>query len=106
MLVKIRFFEPHSEEDDRIVESFLRDRKLITRKTQTMKPGWKTTEFWLSLLAGLVGLAFMLVGEAGPVGQGLSLLATALSALGYTVVRGSLKKAETAAGALKQLPPQ
>jgi len=53
------------------------------------KPGYKTTEFWLSVLAMLVSALF----ASGALGDGgldltiASLLATVLAAAGYTVPR-------------------
>lgn len=61
-----------------------------------MKPGYKTTEFWLTLVASLVGLAlasglipvesemFKIVGLAGSV----------LTSMGYQVSRGTAKAGE------------
>jgi hypothetical protein len=58
-----------------------------------MKPGYKTTEFWLSLLAMLLG-AFMASG-ALPVEhwsmKAGGLVATALAAMGYSYSRGVVK---------------
>lgn len=58
-----------------------------------MKPGWKTTEFWLSLAAMLVGavVASGVVPEAGPWSQVVGIIAGVLGALGYTVSRGFAK---------------
>jgi len=60
------------------------------------KPGYKTTEFWLSTAAMLLGTLFAsgLLVEGSPVMKVAGLVATALGAVGYTVVRGSVKKAE------------
>lgn len=58
------------------------------------KPGYKTTEFWLSLAAILVGAAFasnVFPSESG--GEKiLGLAATVLTTLGYTVSRTLVKK--------------
>jgi len=56
------------------------------------KPGYKTTEFWLSFAAMLVG-AILSSGAITSEGalQVLGVAATMLSALGYTVVRGNIK---------------
>lgn len=61
--------------------------------TETVKPGWKTSEFYLTVAASIVGL--LLASGAfieGPVAQALGVAATTLSALGYTVSRGQAKK--------------
>ena len=57
------------------------------------KPGWKTSEFWLSLAAALLG-AFMASGLL-PAEHGVMKIAgmalTALASLGYAVSRGRTK---------------
>ena len=60
----------------------------------TTKPGYKTTEFWLSLMAMVIGtlLASGAIGDASKFGQLLGFLATVLSSLGYTVSRSLVKK--------------
>lgn len=60
----------------------------------TTKSGYKTTEFWLSLAAMAVGVAF--ASDFFPIESGgdkiLGLAATVLAALGYTVSRSIVKK--------------
>ncbi len=58
------------------------------------KPGYKTTEFWLSVAAMLVGAALASgVFETDSGGDRiLGLAATVLASLGYTVSRGMAKK--------------
>lgn len=57
------------------------------------KPGWKTTEFWLSGAATLLSMLF----ASGVIGTGTmadkiaGLAALALTTLGYTVSRGMAK---------------
>lgn len=63
---------------------------------EEVKPGYKTTEFWLTSVASLLGLLFA-SGIIAPEGtDGLSkafaLIATALTAMGYSVSRGLAKK--------------
>ncbi len=62
------------------------------------KPGYKTTEFWLSAAAMLVGLAYGsgLIAEAGATGieKSVAFIASALAALGYSTSRGNVKAAE------------
>lgn len=57
------------------------------------KPGYKTTEFWLTLIANLIGvtLASGLVLPETQLGQGLGLATVVLSNLGYTVNRSVVK---------------
>jgi hypothetical protein len=60
----------------------------------TLKPGYKTTEWYLSSLAALVGIALSsgAIGDMTALGRGLALLATALTVAGYSVSRGLAKK--------------
>lgn len=58
-----------------------------------IKPGYKTTEFWLTVLATVVGLVVASGGapHAGPVAQALALIGSALATAGYSVSRGNAK---------------
>lgn len=58
------------------------------------KPGYKTTEFWMSLIAVAIGAvqASGVVPMEGPWGQILGMVTAALVALGYTGARLSMKK--------------
>lgn len=60
-----------------------------------MKPGYKTTEFYLTLVTILVGTAlstgFIPVGLPGTIA---GTILTVLAALGYTYYRGELKKVQ------------
>ena len=58
------------------------------------KPGWKTTEFWLSAAAFVVGalLSSGSIGTGTPIETALGIAASALAALGYSVARGAAKK--------------
>ncbi len=66
-----------------------------------MKPGYKTTEFWLSFAAVLVGflIASGAIADGGVVMKGLVAVGAMLTAAGYTVSRGIAKKAELQARA-------
>lgn len=57
------------------------------------KPGFKTSEFWLSIAAVAIGglQASGAFGDASTVGKLIGLAATVLGALGYTVSRTWLK---------------
>tara|TARA_Y100000593_G_scaffold95087_1_gene199426 strand:+ start:37199 stop:37408 length:210 start_codon:yes stop_codon:yes gene_type:complete len=61
-----------------------------------IKPGWKTTEFWLTLgtvLASLLWGADVLDPDAGgTVNKVFGFVVAALGAVGYTVSRGLAKK--------------
>lgn len=66
-----------------------------TTSDTTVKPGWRTTEFWLSSAAKLLGILF----ASGVIGDGTvemriaGLAAMLLAALGYTVSRAVVKAA-------------
>jgi hypothetical protein len=65
------------------------------------KSGWKTSEFWLSLLSVLVGalLASDALPTDSPVAKGLGLVASMLGALGYQVSRAMVKSSGNKAAA-------
>lgn len=58
------------------------------------KPGYKTTEFWLSVAASLVGFAFAAnIFPSESAGEKfLGLAAMVLASLGYSVSRSIVKK--------------
>lgn len=67
------------------------------------KPGYKTTEFWLSLLATLLG--FLLasgvmdsVGEESWVARLVGGLVAVLASLGYSASRAKVKTTSTSSG--------
>lgn len=68
------------------------------------KPGYKTTEFWLTFVAMLVGSLMasgLLDVTATAVDNQLAgMVAMMLSGLGYTAARGFAKSSETKAAAL------
>jgi len=73
------------------------------------KPGFKTTEFWLSLVAMLVG-AIMASGvldatETALDNQIVGMIAMMLTGLGYTVARSFAKGTEAKAEAFKASAP-
>jgi hypothetical protein len=57
------------------------------------RPGYKTSEFWLTGAAVLVGMltASGAFADAGAVGKGLALIASALAAAGYSYGRSLVK---------------
>jgi hypothetical protein len=58
-----------------------------------VKPGYKTTEFWMSAGATLVGLAIAsgIVPDTGMWPKIVALVVAAFSAMGYTVSRTNVK---------------
>tara|TARA_Y100000310_G_C20151665_1_gene565033 strand:+ start:72 stop:266 length:195 start_codon:yes stop_codon:yes gene_type:complete len=60
------------------------------------KAGWKTTEFWMSLAAVVLG-AFMASGllpVESPIVKSAGILAAVLGSMGYAVGRGIAKGGE------------
>lgn len=59
-----------------------------------IKPGYKTTEFWLSSITAIVGILF--ASDVFPAESDgakiLGILASVLATVGYTVSRGIAKK--------------
>jgi len=66
----------------------------MSAETPVIKPGYKTTEFWLTVVATTIGL-LMASGAITP-GSGadrwIGLIATGLASLGYSVSRGLAKQ--------------
>ncbi len=60
-----------------------------------LRPGYRTTEFWLTAIAEIVGLLLaggILSTEGdGAIARILGTIIVVLAALGYTVTRASLK---------------
>jgi hypothetical protein len=58
-----------------------------------MKPGYKTTEFWLSLLTVLISAVASsgLFASTSPAARLISIALATLTSLGYTASRTSLK---------------
>ena len=61
-----------------------------------VKPGWKTTEFWITVIVA-VGSLLWGAGILDPEGIGsankvFGLIVSGLSAVGYTISRGLVKK--------------
>ena len=69
---------------------------MAANKNTEVKPGWKSTEFWVTVVVALASLAWCagLVEPAGESGadKTFGFVCSALSALGYTVSRGLAKK--------------
>lgn len=63
--------------------------------TAPVKPGWKTTEFWLKIAAFALTALFSsgAIPTTGPVATVTAIAATMLGALGYTVSRTLVKNA-------------
>ena len=63
-----------------------------------IKPGWKSTEFILSAITALLGLAiaggFVDIEGSSSVDKIAAFICSALAAVGYSVSRATVKKAE------------
>lgn len=71
--------------------------KAMELTTPGTKPGYQTTEFWLTCLAQLVsGLyASGAIGDGSAIARILGILASVLTAAGYTISRGIAKSGST-----------
>jgi hypothetical protein len=67
----------------------------ITTTQPVAKPGYKTSEFWLTTIAILVGtlIASGAFADTTALGRALAFIASALTAAGYSYSRGLVKKA-------------
>src|SRR4029077_7274048 len=78
----------------------------VASPAPVLKPGYVTTEGWLSFLIALPGVILNsgLVTNAPELVKILTMAAAALSVLGYTTNRTSLKKAQLALAAYTVMP--
>lgn len=62
-----------------------------------MKPGYKTSEFWLNLFVFLLGaaLASGVIADGGTVAKAIGGALSLLSSLGYTMGRVGVKRADS-----------
>ncbi len=67
----------------------------VTTPPVAVKPGYKTTEFWLTFAATVVGLALAsdVIPTDGPWAKGIGLVSAVLSSMGYAVGRAKVKGA-------------
>ena len=66
----------------------------MMEETKQPKAGFKTTEFWFSTTAAVLGILFAsgAVAEGSSIDKMMGLVTTVLVGLGYTVSRGLAKK--------------
>jgi len=66
--------------------------------TPPVKPGWQTTEFWLTTVATLIGLGYAsgVIHVDGSTGldKAIAFISTALLGMGYTIGRSLVKKGQ------------
>lgn len=77
------------------VSSPLTDHVILQPSAEPVKPGWKTTEFYLSAFAMLLGLAYTsgIIATGSQWDHIAGVAVTLLAGLGYTVTRGKVKAA-------------
>ncbi len=81
-------------------------------KSPAQKPGWRSSEFWISLASMIVGalLASGLIADDSTWGKLLGMAAMLLTSLGYqvsrTVVKASGNKAAAVASVANPTQPQ
>ena len=68
---------------------------IVPSTVGVVTPGYKTSEFWMKLLATLLTAFYAsgVIPTSGTTSQVVAIVATMLGALGYTVVRGAVKTA-------------
>jgi len=61
---------------------------------EPIKPGYKTTEFWLTAAASVISLlmASGAISDGSALSKIIGVAATALTTLGYSLARGLAKK--------------
>jgi hypothetical protein len=69
-------------------------RAMSEESNTVVKPGYKTSEFWLTLGATVVGflIASGVIPETGVWPKVVALVTAAFTAMGYTISRGLAKK--------------
>ena len=71
----------------------------------TIKPGWKTTEFWLTILAQAPTVLGIFLGASNPITIGISAAATIAYTLGRSWNKGNaLAVLQGAASAAQAIP--
>lgn len=59
-----------------------------------MKPGYKTTEFWFSLVAAVLSAVYPLLTNMPDVAKAVGLVMSVLAAIGYSSSRGNAKSGQ------------
>lgn len=72
-----------------------------------MRPGYKTSEWWLALAAMAVGtlIASGLIGETSSIGKALAFASSALASIGYSYSRGLAKASLSGEQSTTKAPP-
>ena len=67
----------------------------MNEEAKSTKPGFKTTEFWFSTAAAVIGILFAsgAIAEGSSIDKIIGMAATVLAGMGYSISRGLSKKA-------------
>ena len=67
----------------------------MNEEAKPTKPGFKTTEFWFSTAAAVIGILFAsgAIAEGSSIDKIVGMAATVLAGMGYSISRGLSKKA-------------
>ena len=67
----------------------------MNKEAKPTKPGFKTTEFWFSTAAAVIGILFAsgAIAEGSSIDKIVGMAATVLAGMGYSISRGLSKKA-------------
>ena len=67
----------------------------MNEEAKPTKPGFKTTEFWFSTAAAVIGILFAsgAIAEGSSIDKIIGMAATVLAGMGYSISRGLSKKA-------------
>ncbi len=66
----------------------------MSEENKEVKPGYRTSEFWLTTVATLVSIAFAsgAIGEGTQAEKVIGYIVMGLNVMGYSVSRGMAKK--------------
>lgn len=78
------------------LKSFVTTEITEAKKMNGTKPGYQTTEFWLTLVGNLINVVGMFKGVIPP---GIAAIVVAVLNGIYTIVRGFVKSSDNAAAA-------
>ena len=67
----------------------------MNKEAKPTKPGFKTTEFWFSTAAAVIGILFAsgAIAEGSNIDKIVGMAAPVLAGMGYSISRGLSKKA-------------
>lgn len=59
-----------------------------------MKPGYKTTEFWFSIIAAVLSAVYPMLTNMPSAAKAVGLIMSVLAAIGYSSSRGNAKSGQ------------